>query len=82
MYLIDTNHCSFLIEGEPKVVSRFRESSEVIIATSVIVAGELRFMAQNSQQKTANLIKIQVFLQRIDIYSMNRGKSIFIQMWW
>ncbi len=71
MYLFDTNHCSFLIEGEPKVVSRFRESSEVIIATSVIVAGELRFMAQNSQQKTANLIKIQVFLQRIDIYSID-----------
>jgi tRNA(fMet)-specific endonuclease VapC len=72
MYLLDTNHCSFLIEGDSKVVNHFRERSEVIIATSPIVVGELRFMAQNSQQRTANLIKIQAFLQRIDVYSIDK----------
>jgi tRNA(fMet)-specific endonuclease VapC len=72
MYLLDTNHCSFLIEGDSKVVNHFRERSEVIIATSAIVVGELRFMAQNSQQRTANLIKIQAFLQRIDVYSIDK----------
>ncbi|MEI6444903.1 MAG: hypothetical protein WCO29_17665 [Nostocales cyanobacterium ELA583] len=53
MYLLDTNHCSFLIEGELNVVNHFRQRSQAIIATSAIVVGELRFMAQNSQQKTA-----------------------------
>ncbi|MEH2282870.1 MAG: type II toxin-antitoxin system VapC family toxin [Nostoc sp.] len=72
MYLLDTNHCSFLIEGDSKVVNNFRERSEVIIATSAIVVGELRFMAQNSQQRTANLMKIQAFLQRIDVYSIDK----------
>lgn len=72
MYLLDTNHCSFLIEGDLKVVNNFRERSEVIIATSAIVVGELRFMAQNSQQRTANLMKIEAFLQRIDIYSIDK----------
>jgi tRNA(fMet)-specific endonuclease VapC len=72
MYLLDTNHCSFLIEGDLKVVNNFRERSEVIIATSAIVVGELRFMAQNSQQRTANLTKIQAFLQRIDVYSIDK----------
>jgi predicted nucleic acid-binding protein len=38
------------------------------IATSVIVAGELNFMVQNSQQQAANFIKIQAFLQRLEIY--------------
>jgi len=71
MYLLDTNHCTFLIEGEPKVVNRFRELGKVKLATSVIVAGELRFMAQNSQQKTTNLIKIWTFLKRIDIYPID-----------
>lgn len=71
MYLLDTNHCTFLIEGEPKVVNRFRELGKVTLATSVIVAGELRFMAQNSQQKTANLIKIRAFLNRIHVYSID-----------
>lgn len=71
MYLLDTNHCSFLIEGESKVINHFRQRSEVTIATSAIVVGELRFMAQNSQQKTANLMKIKAFLQRIDVYSID-----------
>ncbi|MGF2037107.1 MAG: type II toxin-antitoxin system VapC family toxin [Nostoc sp. CmiVER01] len=72
MYLLDTNHCSFLIEGDLKVVNNFRERSEVRIVTSAIVVGELRFMAQNSQQRTANLMKIEAFLQRIDIYSIDK----------
>ncbi|MBD2197370.1 MULTISPECIES: type II toxin-antitoxin system VapC family toxin [Calothrix] len=71
MYLLDTNHCSYLIEGEAKVVNYFRELGKVRLATCAIVAGELRFMAQNSQQKTANLIKIRAFLSRIDIYPID-----------
>lgn len=78
MYLLDTNHCTFLIEGEPKVVNHFRELGQVKLATSVIVAGELRFMAQNSQQKSANLIKIQAFLNRIDIHPIdNKTAEIY-----
>ncbi|MFM6120331.1 MAG: type II toxin-antitoxin system VapC family toxin [Sphaerospermopsis kisseleviana] len=71
MYLLDTNHCSFLIEGEPKVINHFRQIGKAIIATNAVVVGELRFMAQNSQQKTANILKIQAFLQRIDVYSID-----------
>jgi tRNA(fMet)-specific endonuclease VapC len=56
VYLLDTNHCTFLIEGEPNVVEYLRSLGQISIATSAIVAGELRFMAQNSQHQTANLI--------------------------
>lgn len=51
MYLLDTNHCTFILEGESTVIERFREKASVRVATSVIVTGELQFMAQNSQQK-------------------------------
>jgi tRNA(fMet)-specific endonuclease VapC len=71
MYLLDTNHCSFILEGKAAVIENFRSRAQVTIATSVIVAGELRFMVQNSQQRTANLIKIQAFLQRIAIYPID-----------
>ncbi|WGV28048.1 type II toxin-antitoxin system VapC family toxin [Halotia branconii] len=71
MYLLDTNHCTFLIEAEPKVVNHFRELGQVTLATSATVAGELRFMSQNSQQETANFIKIRAFLNRIDIYPID-----------
>lgn len=67
MYLLDTNHCSFLIEGEANVVNHFRSLGTVIVTTSVITAGELRYMAQNSQQKAANIIKVRAFLRRINV---------------
>jgi len=71
VYLLDTNHCTFLIEGEPTVINHLQEVGNALTVTSIIVAGELRFMAQNSQQKTANLLKIRAFLQRIDVYSID-----------
>ncbi len=71
MYLLDTNHCTFLIEGVPTVINRLQEVGNALTATSVIVAGELLFMAQNSQQRTANLLKIRAFLQRIDVYPID-----------
>ncbi len=67
MYLLDTNHCSFILEGESAVVERLRQRATLTVSTSVIVAGELYFMAQNSQQQMANQLKIQVFLQRLDV---------------
>ncbi|HEY9798863.1 MAG TPA: type II toxin-antitoxin system VapC family toxin [Leptolyngbyaceae cyanobacterium] len=72
MYLIDTNHCSYLMEGLPSVVEHLRSLGQVQLATSVIVAGELRFMAQNSHQKAANLIKIKAFLRQINLYGIDK----------
>ena len=72
MYLLDTNHCSFLIEGLPSVVNHLRSLGQVQLATSVIVTGELRFMAHNSQQKAANLIKTNAFLRRINLYGIDQ----------
>lgn len=71
MYLLDTNHCTFILEGEAAVLERFREKASVRVATSVIVAGELQFMAQNSQQRTANLVRVRSFLQHMDIYPID-----------
>lgn len=75
MYLLDTNHCSFLIEGEPTIVERLRTLDNVLAATSIIVAGELWFMAHNSQQKTANLLRVQAFFRRIDVYLIDRSTA-------
>lgn len=60
------------MEGVPSVANHLRSLGQVQLATSVIVAGELRFMAQNSEQKAANLIKINAFLRRINLYGIDK----------
>lgn len=60
------------MEGVPSVANHLRSLGQVQLATSVIVAGELRFMAQNSEQKAANLIKINAFLHRINLYGIDK----------
>ena len=54
MYLLDTNHCSFIIEKDSNVVQKLLEVKEQNIFTCDIVEGELLFMAYNSRYKREN----------------------------
>lgn len=60
------------MEGVLSVANHLRSLGQIQLSTSVIVAGELCVMAQNSQQKAANLIKINAFLQRINLYGIDK----------
>jgi tRNA(fMet)-specific endonuclease VapC len=71
MYLLDTNHCSCIIQGHPVLLGHLQELGDTPIATCVIVRGELVFMAEKSQQKAANLPLVQAFLQNIRVYPVD-----------
>jgi tRNA(fMet)-specific endonuclease VapC len=75
MYLLDTNHCSRIIFGETNLIQQLELHSEAGVATSVIVRGELLYMAAKSQQTAANIQQVNDFLNKIDLYPINLSIS-------
>lgn len=71
MYLLDTNHCSRIIQGDSAVINRMVEVGESQVSTCVIVQGELLYMAYKSEQKARNLAQINLFLEDIRIYRID-----------
>jgi len=67
MYLLDTNHCSRIIQGEPSVIERLEQTGDALIYTNVVVVGELMFMVQKSAKKRENLLTVTRFLKNITI---------------
>lgn len=63
------------MEGNPAVLRRLQEKGNLPVATCVIVRGELIFMAENSERKTANLTRVQAFLQGIQIYPLDSATA-------
>ncbi len=71
MYLLDTNHCSRIIFGDPDLQQRLQSHLNDGAATSVIVRGELLYMVQKSNQQTVNLKAVRALLQIISLYPIN-----------
>ncbi|MBE9146060.1 type II toxin-antitoxin system VapC family toxin [Planktothrix mougeotii] len=68
MYLLDTNHCSLILVENQTVIQTIEQIGETNIATSVITAGELIYMAENSKNKEQNLSLINQFIEDIRVY--------------
>ncbi|NJL35025.1 MAG: type II toxin-antitoxin system VapC family toxin [Chloroflexaceae bacterium] len=70
-YLLDTNHCSRLLQGDRDMVQRLTELDAATVATSVIVRGELVFMVEKSERKIANFRRLETMLARLTMYSID-----------
>lgn len=71
MYLLDTNHCSYILQGVSTVCNRFEELGQNLVAICPIIQAELIFMAQNSQRKLENLENVKNFIRDIRVYPID-----------
>ena len=71
MYLLDTNHCSRLIDRDPGVLQRLRELGDARVATCVIVRGELRFMVGRSERRRENAAKVEALLRDMEVFPLD-----------
>jgi tRNA(fMet)-specific endonuclease VapC len=70
-YLLDTNHCSYIINGDPKVTDKLKSHSADTVGVSIITHAELLYMAQKSALKAKNLETIHRFLSEVDLYFLD-----------
>ena len=72
MYLLDTNHCSNIILGNTFILNYLADIDNALIATCVVVQGELVDMAERSQRKENNLVLVERFLKGLYIYHIDK----------
>lgn len=77
MYLIDTNHCSYIINNNPKVIAALRSRSGNEIGISIITYAELLYMTEKSERKEQNFAAVQTFLESVDLYFIDEETAIF-----
>ena len=74
-YLLDTNHCSFLLKGHPSLIRKMDDLGDAPAATCVIVEGELVFMAHKSDHPSANAQRVSQFLRGIEVLPLDRDTA-------
>ena len=72
MYLLDTNHMSELIQQNAALIRRANERGrDVGVCTTVIVRGELIFMAAKSDRVQQNRQEIEQLLSRVPVHAID-----------
>lgn len=71
MYLLDTNHCSKLLSGHPGISRKLKSLGDVLVATCVVVHGELVYMAEKSANPPDNRAAVSRFLDDIEVFPID-----------
>lgn len=69
MYLLDTDTCIYLVNGNQRLITKVQEIGVYSLALSYNVLAELYFGAYNSKKIDANLHRIEVFKRNLTILS-------------
>jgi tRNA(fMet)-specific endonuclease VapC len=69
--LLDTNHCSLILDHDTRVLARLADHSAEGFVTSIIVQGELQFMAYRSEHPEQNMARVSEFLSDLNVYALD-----------
>ena len=75
-YLLDTNHCSYIINGDSQIINALNTRADGVIGISIITYGELLYMTEKSKQKMQNRIVVEAFLADVDLYFIDEETAI------
>lgn len=75
-YLLDTNHCSSIINGNSQVINALNDHVNDVMGISIITYAELLYMADKSQKAAQNRIAIEAFLTNVDLYFIDEETAI------
>lgn len=75
-YLLDTNHCSYIINGDSQIINALNTRSNGVISISIITYGELLYMTEKSKQKAQNRIVVEAFLADVDLYFIDEETAL------
>ena len=74
-YLLDTNICIYLINGNETLKKKINEIGVFSLSISNATLAELYFGAYNSQKVDANLQRINEFKKNLIVYSDNNASA-------
>jgi tRNA(fMet)-specific endonuclease VapC len=77
MYLLDTNHCSYIIDNIPNIIAAVQSRSASDISISIITYGELLYMTEKLERQAENLAAVRAFLMEVDLYFIDEETAIF-----
>lgn len=74
-FLLDTNHCSSIINGNFKVIDTLNSYDESV-GISIITYAELLYMVEKSQKISQNKFAIESFLDNVDLYFIDQETAL------
>jgi tRNA(fMet)-specific endonuclease VapC len=75
-YLLDTNHCSYIINGDSQIIDALNSHLDSVIGISIITYSELLYMTEKSEKIVQNRIAVESFLTDVDLYLIDEETAI------
>lgn len=75
-YLLDTNHCSYIINGDRQVINELNTHRSHSIGISIITYAELLYMTDKSQKPLENKRAVEAFITYLDLYFIDEETAV------